>query len=93
MPSEKKSVLVSGLVSFFFGPLGWFYAGPMKSALIGGGAWLLTAMVLPKFMLVYLASVVGPVSAIAGILYAFGFNRTGERIPLFGGDDQKKLSA
>lgn len=91
--STRKSILASGLLSFFFGPLGWIYAAPLRSALVGGGAWLLCAAVLPSFILVYLASVVGPISAIAGVLYAVGFNRAGHRIPLFGSDDPKHLGA
>lgn len=87
MPSvvhDKKSVLASGLLSFFLGPLGWFYAAPLKSALIGGGAYLLCGMILPTFLLVYIVGLVAPFSAVAGVLYAVGYNMTGERLPLFG---------
>lgn len=88
---QKKSLLMSGALSFFFGPMGWVYAAPWRSALIGGGLWLLAAMILPKFIIYYLASIICPASAIAGVLYAVGYNRTGERIPLFGGEGPKKL--
>ncbi|MEM6295670.1 MAG: hypothetical protein AAGA54_30635 [Myxococcota bacterium] len=88
---EKKSLLVSGLVSFLFGPLGWAYSAPWKSAMIGGGLWLLAASILPKFLLIYLATVVCPASAIAGLLYTIGYNSAGERIPLFGREEPKKL--
>jgi hypothetical protein len=93
--SDKKSILASGLLSFFLGPLGWFYAGPLKSAAIGGGAYILCASILPSFILVYILAVVAPVSAIAGVIYALGYNATGERLPIFGGtkDEPKRISS
>jgi len=93
--ADRKSVLASGLLSFFFGPIGWFYAAPLKNAAIGGGAYLLCASVLPHFMLVYVVGLVAPISAIAGIIYAVGYNTTGERLPIFGGskEEAKRLSS
>jgi hypothetical protein len=93
--TDKKSVLASGLLSFFLGPLGWFYAGPLKNAAIGGGAYILMASILPQFILFYIVGIVAPISAITGILYALGYNATGERLPLFGGskDEPKRISS
>ena len=82
--ADKKSVLVSGALSLFLGPLGWFYAAPLKNAVVGGGAYVLCAAVLPTFILVYVLGVVAPLSAIAGVIYALGYNATGERQPIFG---------
>jgi hypothetical protein len=90
----RKSLVASGLLSFFFGPLGWLYAAPWSVALAGAGAWLLTAYVLPQFLLVYVVGIVAPISAIAGVFYAIGFNLTGVRTPLFGSDEKiAKLTA
>ena len=88
---DRKSILASGLLSFFLGPLGWFYAAPLKSAAIGGGAYLLVAAVLPHFLLVYVVAAIAPISAIAGVLYALGYNVSGERLPIFG-KDAKRLA-
>jgi hypothetical protein len=81
----KKSMLISGLLSFFLGPLGWLYAAPLKEAIpvivvyVGVG-WLLNA-ILP-FLLVYILALTSVASAIAGVLYAWGFNSAGKRVPL-----------
>jgi len=93
--SDKKSVLASGLLSFFLGPLGWFYAAPLKNAAIGGGAYLLCGAILPSFILFYVVGIVAPISAISGIIYALGYNATGERLPIFGKskDEPKRLSS
>lgn len=85
-PLGKKRLLVSGLLSFFLGPLGWLYAAPLKEAIpvivvyLGVG-WLLNA-ILP-FLLIYVLSITQLVSAVAGVLYAWGFNSAGKRVPLF----------
>ena len=86
---NKKSVLLSGLLSFVFGPLGWLYAAPWKSGVIGAAVYLLVAAILPNFVLVYLLGVIAPLSAIAGVLYALGYNLAGERIPIFGREADK----
>jgi hypothetical protein len=91
--AKKRSVIASGLLSFFFGPLGWLYAAPWKSAIIGGGAYLLVAAILPSFLMMYVVAIVAPVSAIAGVLYALGYNLAGARTPLFGKSDEVKRLA
>ncbi|MEZ4298341.1 MAG: hypothetical protein R3B70_25535 [Polyangiaceae bacterium] len=84
-PLGKKRLLVSGALSFFLGPVGWLYAAPLKEAIpvivvyVGVG-WVLNA-ILP-FLLVYVLGIVNVVSAIAGVLYAWGFNSAGKRVPL-----------
>ncbi len=88
----QKSVLLSGVLSFFFGPLGWLYAAPWQVAIPGAAAHVLVASILPQFIAVYVFALFAPVSAIGGILYALGFNMAGKRTPLFGKDaDSKRL--
>ena len=89
----RKSVLASGLLSFFFGPLGWLYAAPWKSALVGAAGWVLVVAILPQFIIMYLAMLVCPLSAIAGVIYALGFNVIGERTALFGKSQPAALPA
>jgi hypothetical protein len=75
----ETSMVVSGLLSFFFGPLGWLYAGHWKEALPAAGVLILLKFILPTFLLMPILGVVGPVSAGVGVLYAWKYNRKGER--------------
>jgi hypothetical protein len=77
--SSQKSLVASGLLSFFFGPIGWLYAGHWKEALPAAGVLILLKFILPTFLLLPLLGVVGPVSAGVGVLYAWMYNRKGER--------------
>jgi hypothetical protein len=79
---EKKSVLLSGALSFFFGPLGWLYAAPFKEAVPVILVYVLVCSILPNFLLVYLLGMVNVASAIAGVLYAWSYNQEGRRAPL-----------
>ena len=83
-PAKKKSVAASGALAFFLGPIGLIYAAPVSVALPAALAWALAIAIIPGFILMYIAIVVCPLSAIAGVLYAFGFNRAGKRVPLLG---------
>jgi hypothetical protein len=80
----RKSVVLSGALSFFFGPLGWLYSAPWPVAVGGGLAYLVACKLLPTFLLVYLLGIAAPISAVVGVLYAMGFNMAGARTPLFG---------
>jgi hypothetical protein len=82
----QKSVVLSGALSFFLGPLGWLYAAPWPIAVGGSVAYLLACKLLPTLFVMYLLGIAAPFSAIAGVLYAMGFNMTGARTPLFGKD-------
>jgi hypothetical protein len=84
--ANRKSVVLSGALSFFLGPLGLLYAAPMSVALPAALGWLIAGAIIPSFFLVYIAGIVCPVSALAGVLYAWGYNRAGQRVPLLGGD-------
>ena len=83
---KKKSVAVSGALAFFLGPIGLLYAAPVGVALPAALAWALAIAIIPGFLLMYIAIVVCPLSAIAGVLYGFGYNRAGKRVPLLGRD-------
>lgn len=93
-PKEKgkKSLLWSGGLSFFGGPLGWLYAGSLREAIPAGAAWLAVGSILTKtglvFLLLPVLAVGLGVSGIAGMLYAWQYNKTGKRQRLFG--DKKK---
>lgn len=83
----KKSLILSGALSFFFGPLGWLYAGSLREALPAGAAFLLISYLLPTFLLLPLAGIALPISGIAGLVYAWQYNRTGKRDRILGDDD------
>jgi hypothetical protein len=93
-PREKgqKSWALSGGLSLM-GPVGWLYAGSWREAVPATAAWaavLAIASYLPAFLMWPVFMVVMPVSAIAGVVYALQYNRTGKRQRLFGGDKDKK---
>lgn len=78
----KKKLWVSGVLSFFLGPLGWLYAAPLKEAIPAIVVYLIVGSILPSFLLVYLLGLTNVVCAVAGVLYAWGFNSAGKRVPL-----------
>src|SRR5207248_5388147 len=79
---ERRSLVASGALSFFFGPLGWLYAAPLKDALPGILLFALLYAVLPHFLLLPLLGLLLPVSALAGVTYAWLYNKQGERTSL-----------
>jgi hypothetical protein len=83
---KTKSVLVSTGLCFFLGPLGLLYAAPLSVALPAALVWLIVLGVVPTFILVYVAGILYPITAVAGALYAWGYNRAGRRVPLLGGE-------
>jgi hypothetical protein len=89
----EKSWAASGLVSLM-GPIGWLYAGSWREAVPATAAWVgflaLASKFLPALLMWPVFMVVMPVSAIAGVVYALQYNRTGKRQRLFGGDKDKK---
>jgi hypothetical protein len=86
-----KSLIASGLLSFFFGPLGWLYAAPPKEAGLAIAAYVLLCAILPHFLLAMLFGVLNPVSAGVGVLYAWRYNQKGERTPLLPSDPKRAL--
>ena len=49
------------------------------------------AKLLPTFILFYVLGIAGPLSAIAGFLYAWSYNRNGRRMPLIAKEDPPRL--
>jgi hypothetical protein len=85
-----KSVLMSGALSLL-GPFGWLYAGSFKESIPAALAWLLFLKIMPGFLLFPLLAVMLPASALAGVVYAWQHNKTGERPTLFlGGKDDEE---
>ena len=85
---DKKSLLISGGLSLFLGPLGWLYAGSLRESVPAAAAYILIAAILPSFLLLPLLSVAMPISAVAGLVYAWQYNRDGQRGHIFGDDDK-----
>jgi len=89
-----KSWLKSGLASTALGPLGWLYAGSFREAIPASAAWLalvaLASKIVPSILLVPVLFVVLPLSGIAGVLYALGYNKKGSRQRLFDKPPEKK---
>jgi hypothetical protein len=85
---EHKSVVASGALSLFFGPLGWLYAAPLREAVPAVVVLVAAAAFVPSFILTPLLGIVAPLSGIAGVYYAWRHNQTGERTGLF--SDTKK---
>jgi hypothetical protein len=93
----EKSWVKSGIASMALGPLGWLYAGSWREAVPASAAWLIVAAIaskiIPMFLLMPVLMVMLPLSGIAGVVYALGYNRTGKRQRLFGDDKKKQLVA
>lgn len=89
----EKSWIKSGVASLALGPVGWLYAGSMREAVPASLAYILLGAaafkLLPAFLLMPVLMVVLPLSAIAGVVYALQYNRSGERQRLFDGDRDK----
>lgn len=86
----EKSWLISGALSLFFGPMGWLYAGSWRESIPAGAAYLaaiaLITSIIPFFLLMPVLMFALPLSGIAGVVYAVGYNRKGQRVRLFGDD-------
>lgn len=84
---KRKSLLLSAGLSFL-GPLGWLYAGSLREAIPATIIALVVAKIIPTFLLMPVLWLVMPLSALAGLVYAWQYNRHGHRTPLFL-DDKK----
>jgi hypothetical protein len=80
---EHKSVVASGALSLFLGPLGWLYAAPLREAVPAAVAFVAASAIVPHFILMPLLGIAAPISGIAGVYYAWRHNQTGERTGLF----------
>lgn len=80
----EKSWVKSGVASLALGPIGWLYAGSWREAVPAATAWILLLALASKIFLLLPVLMVGmPLSAIAGVVYALQYNRTGSRQRLF----------
>ena len=86
-PGERKSVIASGALSFFFGPLGWLYAAPLKEAIpaviVYALLYSILSAILPSFILFWIFGPLSALSAVAGALYAWSYNQEGRRSELW----------
>jgi hypothetical protein len=81
----EKSLIASAGLSLL-GPIGWLYAGSLKEAVPATIAQLLIAAIVPSFLLMPVLLVALPLSALAGLVYAWQYNKKGERTTIFLGD-------
>jgi len=83
----EKSWIASGVASLALGPVGWLYAGSLREAVPAAAGWVaivaLASKILPALLLWPALMVVMPLSAIAGVVYALQYNRSGTRQRLF----------
>jgi hypothetical protein len=78
--SDHRSLIASGALSFFLGPLGWLYAAPLKDAIPAIVLFGLLYALLPHFVLLW-----GPLfmlSGLGGVAYAWLYNKQGGRTSL-----------
>lgn len=87
----EKNVLAAGLLSFFFGPLGWLYAAPLSRAVPAIVLFMVAGWLLPSFLFSWLMMPAGLFFGLAGAAYAWRHNQAGERVPLLGDDDAPDL--
>ena len=80
---DQQSVVASGVLSLFLGPLGWLYAAPLREAVPGALLFGVATSLLPHFLLAPLLGIAAPLSGLAGVYYAWRHNQTGERTGLF----------
>lgn len=89
----EKSWIKSGVASLVLGPVGWLYAGSLREAVPATAGWLalaaLASKLLPVFLMMPVLMVVLPLSAIAGVVYALQYNRSGSRQRLFDRDKDR----
>lgn len=78
----EKSLVASGLLSLFLGPIGWLYAGAWREAIPAAILFVVLYNILPGIILAPLLGIGMPASAIVGLLYAWRYNRTGDRQPM-----------
>ncbi len=88
---SRKSLVASGVLSFFFGPLGWLYAAPLKEAGTVAILYLVLCALMPHFLLAPLLAIAHPLSAAIGVAYAWRHNQKGERTSLLPPDSKRAL--
>jgi hypothetical protein len=89
--SDERSLVAAGALSFFLGPLGWLYAAPLKEALPAILIFMVLMKILPAIILGPLLGILLPVSAVAGVSYAWLYNKQGGRTSLVDMSKNKQL--
>ncbi len=79
---RHKSLALSAGLSFL-GPAGWLYAGSLREAAVATALGLLVWKLAPAFLLMPILWLALPLSALVGLVYAWQYNRRGERTALF----------
>ena len=80
--SNEKSLVVSGLLSFFLGPFGLLYAAPVVEAVVSIAVLIAVSMVLPQSIVSAILGVSLPLFGAAGVVYAARHNKNGRRTTL-----------
>jgi hypothetical protein len=88
---KEKSLLWSGGLSLLLGPLGWLYAGSFRESIPAAAVYMGVAAIVPKILLMPVLGIALPISGIAGLVYAWQYNRAGKRCRILGKDDKKAL--
>jgi len=88
---EGKSVVASGLLSFFLGPFGFLYAAPVVEAVVPIAVLMGLSALLPQALLSPIMAVALPICGIAGVVYAVRHNKNGRRTSLLPEKSQKLL--
>ncbi len=88
---QEKSLLWSGGLSLILGPLGWLYAGSFRESIPAAAVYMGVVAIVPKILLMPVLGIALPISGIAGLVYAWQYNRAGKRCRILGKDDKKKL--
>jgi hypothetical protein len=76
---ERKSILASTALSFFFGGFGLLYAAPLPVAVGTIAVQVILASLLPHSLFAWLCGIALPLSGIAGGAYAWTHNKNGKR--------------
>ena len=84
-----KNLVVAGVLGLL-GPWGWFYSAPLREAGTATAAFLLAYWLIPHIILYPLMSLMLPVSAMVGVLYAWKHNRQGSPSSLFIDDSESR---
>lgn len=85
-----KNLMIGGLLGLL-GPMGWFYSAPLKEAAVATLVFIIAAKAL-GFLFYPLLGMILPLSALLGAMYAWRYNRSGQRTSLFLEEDSAKGS-
>ncbi|HEY4223318.1 MAG TPA: hypothetical protein VGO62_18295 [Myxococcota bacterium] len=87
---DEKSMVASGLLSFFFGPFGLLYAAPVLDAVVPIGVLMALVSVVPHAILSPLLGILWPIFGVAGVVYAYRHNKHGKRMSMLESTTRKQ---